>query len=212
MGRYNRSDIRKATGAVSAALSRSQKAVEDAKKAVVGESEEFEPRVKQTTDQEWIAKHGTDQVDIANTHYNDLPRDWQKENYESARSAIDAVHAAWREASDEARDFERGFPSKAAALREEIIVDRIAPIIHEEWRKRNTWLADHLAEHGEPHPQDVPFDQLPEEEKEKDRAVARVAVAAYPGDGAREEHLEGAAQAAAAKLHDAWREGRRKRS
>ena len=44
----------------------------------------FEPRIKSTKDKSWIEKNDTDQVDIANTSYENLPEDWQKENKDSA--------------------------------------------------------------------------------------------------------------------------------
>lgn len=37
-------------------------------------------RVKKTKDADWIKKNGSDEVDIANTKFDDLPNDWKKEN------------------------------------------------------------------------------------------------------------------------------------
>ena len=47
----------------------------------------FEPRMKQSTDEDWNAMHGTDQVDIANCTFQELPSNWQYENLEAARVA-----------------------------------------------------------------------------------------------------------------------------
>ncbi|PIR05512.1 hypothetical protein COV56_02355 [Candidatus Kuenenbacteria bacterium CG11_big_fil_rev_8_21_14_0_20_37_9] len=52
----------------------------------------YESRVKKTKDQDWIKAHrGTDEVDIANTDYINLPSDWQAENKASAEVAVDEV-------------------------------------------------------------------------------------------------------------------------
>ena len=48
----------------------------------------YEPRPKKTTDQAWIAKNNTDEVDIANTDYKDLPVDREKETKASATVAV----------------------------------------------------------------------------------------------------------------------------
>ena len=51
----------------------------------------YNPRMKPTSDAKWIAAHGTDQVDIANTSFEDLPADWQEENLLAGREAVDIV-------------------------------------------------------------------------------------------------------------------------
>lgn len=103
----------------------------------------FEPRIKPTTDAEWVKEHGTDQVDIANTKYEDLPRDWQAENRAAAEAAFDAI-------------------SKAKT------VEEAASMIHDAWLERNgEWAEEH---------QKVPYSELSEEEKEKDRAQALAAL------------------------------------
>ena len=49
---------------------------------------DYEPRVKPTRDEAWIAAHNKTEVDIANTGYLDLPQDWQAENKASAVSRV----------------------------------------------------------------------------------------------------------------------------
>ena len=56
------------------------------------EDESFEPRIKKTKDKEWIKLHGKDEVDIANTNYENLPSDWQAENKASAEVAMNILY------------------------------------------------------------------------------------------------------------------------
>ncbi|GII79445.1 hypothetical protein Sru01_44270 [Sphaerisporangium rufum] len=112
----------------------------------------YDPRPKRTTDQAWIRAHGTDQVDIANTKYRDLPADWQQEN---RASAIDAVSGAIR-AKEHGLDLE-----------EYDTVRGIAKDVRAGWYDRNGQWA--------PLDQKWPFDLLPEVEREKDEVIARSA-------------------------------------
>jgi len=57
---------------------------EDWRKTRLQSDGTFEPRVKKTTDQAWIDAHGTDDVDIANSSYDELPDDWKAENKAAA--------------------------------------------------------------------------------------------------------------------------------
>lgn len=50
-------------------------------------------RIKSTTDTDWISMHGTSRVDIANTKFEALPIDWQRENYQSALVAKQLLEA-----------------------------------------------------------------------------------------------------------------------
>ena len=52
----------------------------------------FEPRIKKSKDEAWNASHGTDEVDIANCSFEQLPSNWQYENLEAARVAIELVY------------------------------------------------------------------------------------------------------------------------
>lgn len=102
----------------------------------------FEPRVKSTSDREWILQNGTDTVDIANTSFADLPSDWQRENAEAAQVVADYLESH-RVDLDDPR-------SRSAAGQH----------VHEAWLSRNSWAAG-----GE---LDVHFDSLSLEEQEKD--------------------------------------------
>lgn len=94
------------------------------------------------------------EIDIANTRYEDLPDKWQAENRAAARSAIAAVTSARRQ-----------FPDDSP----EATVERAAPRIHDDWLSRNASWA--------PPEQNRPYNELSPEEQDKDRAVARAAVA-----------------------------------
>lgn len=112
----------------------------------------FEPRWKNTSDPEWIVKHGINRVDIANTAYYDLPRDWQKENLASAQVALEQINCSL--------ELEQPLDGE--------FIEAASAVIHEEWLKRNGEYAS--AE------QKLPYFQLSEEEKEKDRVIIRAAI------------------------------------
>ncbi len=110
----------------------------------------FEPRMKKTKDQAWIEKHGTNEVDIANCTFEELPSDWQYENLEAAKVAVNEV-------------FDDVMTGK------EISHDRIEEMssrVHDAWLGRNSWVYD--PEYGNP-VLAKPYEELPEEEKAKDR-------------------------------------------
>lgn len=108
----------------------------------------FEPRLKTTTDSAWIKKHGTDQIDIANTRYENLPADWQKENKASADVAVRLVTDGRRAGVDvHSPDF----------------VESASAKVHDAWLERNGEWA--------PPEQQLPYEALSEEEKAKDRFV-----------------------------------------
>ena len=115
----------------------------------------YEPRVKTTRDTAWIDAHHSDQVDIANSAYTELPADWQYENQASARVAMKEV---W----------------KAIANGEQLdnaFVEKASDFIHHMWLWRNSkWAPVELHK---------PYADLPEEEKEKDRAIIRKAIEIY---------------------------------
>lgn len=79
-------------------------------------------------------------------NFNELSSDWKYENLEAGKVVAKLVGNK-TELSDEERD-------------------KMATIIHEEWLKRNDWVFD--KEYGNP-AQAVPFANLSEEEKNKDR-------------------------------------------
>jgi len=115
----------------------------------------FEPRIKSTNDQSWIKKHGTDQVDIANTNYTDLPEDWKGENKISAEIAMKEIYKA----INEKKGLDQNF------------IEMASNIIHEKWLERNwNWA---------PSEQNKPYSELSEEEKDKDRAIIKKAIEIY---------------------------------
>ena len=83
------------------------------------------------------------QVDILNTSYADLPPKWQAENKAQAESAIGLV----------AKDLEGAMGN----------IEGLSAQVHEQWLSRNSWAKDG--------PLGVPYSELPEEEKQKDRDV-----------------------------------------
>ena len=90
-------------------------------------------------------KHWTNQVDIANTKFEDLPSDWKKENQKAAEVAIDLVYESvikWEKITPE-------------------MLEQMASKVHDEWLNRNKRAKDW--ELGKP------YDKLPEIEKAKDR-------------------------------------------
>jgi peptidoglycan hydrolase-like protein with peptidoglycan-binding domain/2'-5' RNA ligase len=111
----------------------------------------FEPRVKKTQDKAWVDAHGTDDVDIANTTYEDLPDDWKAENRAAAEvvAGILARHGGSVDLSDP--------PTR----------EKVGEEIHQAWLSRNDW-----AKGGD---LDVPFKDLPADEQAKD--IDQVAVA-----------------------------------
>ena len=87
------------------------------------------------------------QVDILNTSYDQLPPKWQAENKAQAESAISLV----------AKDMEGAMGN----------IEGLAAQVHEQWLSRNSWAKDG--------PLGVPYNELPEEEKQKDRDVVEAA-------------------------------------
>ena len=123
----------------------------------------FEPRIKKSKDEAWNASHGTDEVDIANCSFEQLPSNWQYENLEAARVAIELVY-------DKTVSGEPFIPEE---------IEQMASVIHEEWLKRNDWVFS--PEYGDPKLA-VPYAQLSKEEQDKDKAQlgpAQVKVQAY---------------------------------
>ena len=123
----------------------------------------FEPRIKKSKDEAWNESHGTDEVDIANCSFEQLPSNWQYENLEAARVAIELVY-------DKTISGEQFSPEE---------VEQMASVIHDEWLKRNDWVFN--PEYGDPKLA-VPYAQLSKEEQDKDKAQlgpAQAKVQAY---------------------------------
>lgn len=124
---------------------------EDWRKTRQNEDGTFEPRIKQTSDSVWIEKHGTDQVDIANSSYDELPADWQAENKAAAEVIVDIFTES----------------NGNIDLDNEDTLNQVGGVVHEAWLSRNDW-----ARGGD---LDVAFEQLPADEQSKD--IAQVIIA-----------------------------------
>jgi hypothetical protein len=106
----------------------------------------YEPRMKITKDEKWISENGTDQIDIANTLFENLPEDWQKENKVAAEVVMNEIFDAKENDEKINEDF----------------IENASSVVHEEWLKRNgDWAEEE---------QKKPYIELSEEEKDKDRA------------------------------------------
>ncbi len=125
----------------------------------------FDPRIKTTKDAKYIESKGTDQVDIANTDFSELPEDWQGENKRAAEVVMKLIF-------DRLRD---------TGQFDETFIEEVSAKIHDAWLERNgTWA---------PESQKLPYEELSEEEKQKDRdqvlaglEVLRGAVAKYSNE------------------------------
>ena len=117
----------------------------------------YETRMKKSKDTEWNASHGTDDVDIANCSFAELPSNWQYENLEAARVAIELA-------------YDKLIAGKQISEEE---LEQMASVVHNEWLKRNTWVFD--PNYGDPKLA-VPYSQLSEEEQEKDKVQIRQAI------------------------------------
>lgn len=115
----------------------------------------FEPRLKNTKDEAWSKEHGVDEIDIANTDYANLPEDWKGENKISAEVAVGEVY-------------------KAVFNKKELdgaFVESASEAMHVKWLERNgSWA---------PPEQKLPYAELSEDEKEKDRVIIRKALEIY---------------------------------
>ena len=111
----------------------------------------YEPRIKKTKDQAYIDAHGgNNEVDIANLSFAELPSDWQFENLEAAKVAINQVY-----------DVMMG---DTPVTKEQI--EAMSSVVHDEWLKRNSWVFN--PQNGNPD-QAKPYQELSPEEKAKDR-------------------------------------------
>ncbi len=131
---------------------------EDWRKTRKQEDGSFEPRVKTTKDEAYIKAHGTDQVDIANSTYGELPSDWQAENKAAAETVVgilDEHHGQIDLTNKESRE-------------------QVGSRIHDAWLSRNPW-----AKGGE---LDVPFAELPEAEQAKDIDQMTIALGTLESD------------------------------
>ena len=111
----------------------------------------FEPRWKKSKDETWNIIHGTDDVDIANCTFSELPENWQYENLEAAKVTINLVFDRIRDGIE---------PNKGE-------IEEMASKVHAAWLDRNDWVFN--PNYGNP-ALAVPYSKLSEEEKAKDRA------------------------------------------
>ena len=131
---------------------------EDWRKTRLNEDGSFDPRVKPTKDSTWIDVHGTDQVDIANSTYAELPEDWKAENKAAAEVIVGIFNA--HNGNVDLTDL---------TLRAEV-----GDEVHIAWLSRNEW-----AKGGD---LDVPFTELPEDEQAKDLDQVAVAQQVFSRD------------------------------
>ena len=119
-------------------------------------TDKFEPRIKPVKDEQWPLRHnGQTEIDIANTSYENLPAPWQAENKAAAQSAVNAILKAQTHSTPLNEDF----------------IEFASNQQHQDWLLRNGEWA--------PQEQKLPYNQLPESEKEKDRVVVRTALDIY---------------------------------
>lgn len=110
---------------------------------------------RKTNDAKWIAAHRTDEVDLANTEFAELPQDWKDENIASARVAFFLI----KKAIDGGQRLNDEF------------VDEACAVVHAQMMERE-------GDAAKPE-QHVSFRELPEKEKNKDRDVVREAIALF---------------------------------
>lgn len=97
-----------------------------------------------------------------NAPYAELPAKWQAENLAAASHAVGVAYYLLEQLS-EARYY-------GVSRSVEQLVELVAEQVHVAWLERNgAWAPAELA---------VPYAALPDEEKEKDRVIARLALAA----------------------------------
>ncbi len=109
----------------------------------------YEPRVKKVKD----GHGGFIEVDIANTHFDALPVEWQRNNRAYATLTVAAIMQVEKE---------NGTVDS---------IERAAAVFHEKWIRFNSGSAAEALH--------VPFADLPEDEKEKDRRIVRRAFEVY---------------------------------
>lgn len=112
-------------------------------------------KMKTTTDQLWISNHKTDQVDIARTSFEALPSDWQNDTKISAEIAVEWVIKA------KIGNMPMGT----------LFIEQASSDIRDKWldRHRNHATDD----------QKKDYQDLPEDEKAKDRYYVTAAMDAY---------------------------------
>ena len=115
-----------------------------------------EPKMKQTVDRDWIARHqGKDTVDIAATPFEELPTDWQRENRDAARVAVGLLEDQ----------------SAIGGAFDDTFLEHASAIMHTKWLER---AGDKAALSLR-----VPFEKLSTTEQKKDREQIQAAIEMY---------------------------------
>lgn len=122
----------------------------------------FEPRIKVINKREY---------DIANLHFQQLPDYFKLENLLASHAACESIRRCWSQTLGDARaDKLKNF---ARTLRSSNFIEKASAEQHENWLKRNgklSWVTDE---------QRKSYEELSEEEKQKDRDIVLVAVKVY---------------------------------
>ena len=113
----------------------------------------YESVIEESSDEDWINKHWTKIVDIANTNFEDLPINWKYENLQVAKVVVELV-------------YEKIIAGKKITPE---MVEEMSKIVHTKWLERN-WKEWSFKN------QRVPYEQLSEEEKEKDRTQVKMVI------------------------------------
>ena len=113
----------------------------------------YKPMIEKSKDEIRNIAHWTDTVDIANTDFEDLPNNWKYENIEAAKVAVDLV-------------YEKILNQEKISIE---TIEKMSDIVHEKWLERN-WIAWSFEN------QRVSYNDLSEDEKEKDRAQIEIAI------------------------------------
>ena len=111
------------------------------------------PMVEKSEDETRNKIHWTDIVDIANTDFADLPDNWRYENIEAAKVAVDLVYEKMLNLEKISNE----------------MIEEMSNIVHEKWLERN-WIEWSFEN------QRVSYENLSEEEKEKDRIQIKTAI------------------------------------
>ena len=113
----------------------------------------YKPMIEKSEDEKRTKEHWTDTVDIANTEFEDLPYNWKYENIEAAKVAVNLV-------------YEKILNLEKISIE---TIEEMSNIVHEKRLERN-WIA------GSFENQRVSYEDLSEEEKEKDRLQVNIAI------------------------------------
>lgn len=123
------------------------------RKSRIQNGDKYQPMIEKSDDKEWDIEHWTDMVDIANTKFEDLPSNRKYENLQAAKVAVDLIYdkvVNWEEINSE-------------------MIEEMSEVVHEKWLERN-WVEWSFEN------QRVDYENLPKEEKTKDRVQIELAI------------------------------------